>query len=37
MSISLMFDHRLIDGALGAQFLQRVAQNLEAYDPNLTL
>ncbi len=37
MSISVTFDHRLIDGALGAQFLQRVAQNLEAYDPNMTL
>lgn len=36
MSISLTFDHRLIDGALGAQFLQRVAMHLENYDPNMT-
>jgi 2-oxoglutarate dehydrogenase E2 component (dihydrolipoamide succinyltransferase) len=37
MSISVTFDHRLIDGALGAQFLQEVAKKLEAYDPDLTL
>jgi len=37
MNISLSFDHRLIDGALGAQFLQRVKQNLEGYDSNIML
>lgn len=37
MSISVTFDHRLIDGALGAQFLQRVAMNLENYDPDMAL
>ena len=31
MNISLTFDHRLIDGALGAQFLQRLKQHLEDY------
>jgi 2-oxoglutarate dehydrogenase complex dihydrolipoamide succinyltransferase (E2) component len=31
MNISLTFDHRLIDGALGAQFLQRIKQHLEDY------
>jgi len=37
MNISVTFDHRLIDGALGAQFLQRVAENLKNYDPDMTL
>jgi 2-oxoglutarate dehydrogenase dihydrolipoamide succinyltransferase (E2 component) len=37
MNISLTFDHRLIDGALGAQFLQQVAEKLKNYDPGLTL
>ena len=37
MNISLSFDHRLIDGALGAQFLQNLAAKLENYDPNMTL
>lgn len=27
--LSLSFDHRIIDGALGGMFLQRVAQNIE--------
>lgn len=34
MNISITFDHRLIDGELGAKFLQRVAQLLTDYDPN---
>jgi len=34
MNISLTFDHRLIDGEMGAKFLQRAAQLLEGYDPN---
>jgi len=37
MDISLTFDHRLIDGALGAQFLQRLKEHLENYDPELQL
>lgn len=37
MNISITFDHRLIDGELGARFLQRVAQLLTAYDPNMML
>jgi 2-oxoglutarate dehydrogenase E2 component (dihydrolipoamide succinyltransferase) len=36
MNISLSFDHRIIDGALGAQFLQRVKQHLENYDSSMT-
>ena len=35
MNISLTFDHRLIDGALGARFLQRLKEHLELYDPDL--
>ena len=29
MSLTLSVDHRVIDGALGAQFLQRISENLE--------
>ena len=31
INISLTFDHRLIDGALGAKFLQRLKEHLEDY------
>jgi len=37
MDISLTFDHRIIDGALGARFLQRLKEHLELYDPDLQL
>ena len=37
MDISLTFDHRLIDGALGARFLQRMKAYLESYDPDMSL
>jgi 2-oxoglutarate dehydrogenase E2 component (dihydrolipoamide succinyltransferase) len=37
MDVSLTFDHRLIDGALGARFLQRLKENLENYDPETKL
>jgi len=37
MDVSLTFDHRLIDGALGARFLQRLKEHLELYDPELQL
>jgi pyruvate/2-oxoglutarate dehydrogenase complex dihydrolipoamide acyltransferase (E2) component len=30
--LSLSWDHRVIDGALAAQFLARVKQNLETWD-----
>jgi 2-oxoglutarate dehydrogenase complex dihydrolipoamide succinyltransferase (E2) component len=33
MYLSLVFDHRLVDGALGAQFLKAVGDYLETYDP----
>ena len=35
--LSLTIDHRLIDGAMGAQFLQRITQILEDYDPKLNV
>jgi 2-oxoglutarate dehydrogenase complex dihydrolipoamide succinyltransferase (E2) component len=35
--ISLTIDHRLIDGAMGAQFLQRIQQLLEGYDPDMQI
>jgi 2-oxoglutarate dehydrogenase dihydrolipoamide succinyltransferase (E2 component) len=37
IDISLTFDHRLIDGAMGARFLQRLKENLESYDPESKL
>lgn len=35
MNVALTMDHRLIDGAMGAQFLQRIGQLLEGYDPDM--
>src|SRR5690554_7073370 len=37
MFLSHSYDHRVVDGALGGQFVQRVAQYLEAFDPNRAL
>jgi len=37
MNISLTFDHRLIDGEMGAKFLQRTAQILTEYSPNTVI
>lgn len=34
MYLSLSYDHRIIDGAMGASFLQRFVEVLESYDPN---
>lgn len=34
MYLSLSYDHRIVDGSLGAQFLTEVANALEAFDPN---
>jgi len=33
MYLSLSYDHRVVDGALGGSFLRRVADYLEAFDP----
>lgn len=32
MFLSLSYDHRIVDGALGGSFLRKVADNLEAFD-----
>lgn len=34
MFLSHSYDHRVVNGALGGQFIQRIAQYLEAWDPN---
>ena len=34
LPISLSYDHRVIDGALGGKFVKRVAEYLESFDPN---
>ena len=34
MFLSLSYDHRVVDGALGGSFLRRVGDYLEAFDPN---
>ena len=37
MILSLAFDHRIVDGALGGMYLQRVAKYLEGFDLNRTI
>ncbi|GAB5552682.1 MAG: dihydrolipoamide acetyltransferase family protein [Saprospiraceae bacterium] len=37
MFMSLSYDHRVVDGALGGSFLKRVGDYLEAFDPNRTI
>ncbi len=37
MFLSLSYDHRVIDGALGGAFLRRIADILEAFDLNRTI
>jgi len=34
MFLSHSYDHRIVDGALGGSFVKRVAEYLEAFDPN---
>ena len=34
MYLSMSYDHRIVDGALGASFLTAVAKELEAFDVN---
>lgn len=33
MYLSLSYDHRVVDGALGGQFVKRIADYLESWDP----
>jgi 2-oxoglutarate dehydrogenase E2 component (dihydrolipoamide succinyltransferase) len=37
MYLSLSYDHRIIDGALGGAFLRRIADILEQFDTNRTI
>ncbi|MBS1783469.1 MAG: 2-oxo acid dehydrogenase subunit E2 [Bacteroidetes bacterium] len=37
MYLSLSYDHRIVDGSLGASFLTAVANELEAFDPHREL
>jgi len=37
MFLSLSYDHRVVDGALGGQFVRRVADHLEQFDKNTIL
>lgn len=35
--LSLAYDHRIVDGALGGQFIKRMQQLLEGFDPNTAI
>ena len=37
MYLALSYDHRIIDGAMAASFLQSVSRKLEALDPHMSL
>jgi len=37
MILSLSYDHRVVDGAMGGQFLKRMTEMLENFDVNRTL
>ncbi|PIF02005.1 MAG: diapophytoene dehydrogenase [Draconibacterium sp.] len=37
MFLSLSYDHRIIDGALGGAFLRKIADNLEQFDLNRSI
>ncbi|MEM1094309.1 MAG: 2-oxoglutarate dehydrogenase, E2 component, dihydrolipoamide succinyltransferase [Bacteroidota bacterium] len=37
MYLSLSYDHRIVDGAMGASFLQKYVSVLEGFDPNADL
>ncbi len=37
MFLSLSYDHRVVDGALGGRFIRKVADYLEAFDINCTI
>ncbi|MDM8158776.1 dihydrolipoamide acetyltransferase family protein [Labilibaculum sp. K2S] len=37
MVLSLSYDHRVVDGALGGMFLKRIAENLENFDMKRTI
>jgi 2-oxoglutarate dehydrogenase E2 component (dihydrolipoamide succinyltransferase) len=35
--LSLAYDHRIVDGALGGQFLKRMQQLLEGFDTGMAI
>ncbi|MBE0639153.1 MAG: 2-oxo acid dehydrogenase subunit E2 [Bacteroidales bacterium] len=37
MILSLAYDHRVVDGALGGMYLKRIREYLEGFDPNQTI
>ncbi|MBE0653133.1 MAG: 2-oxo acid dehydrogenase subunit E2, partial [Bacteroidales bacterium] len=37
MFLSLTYDHRIIDGALGGSYLRKVADYIEDFDPTRTV
>jgi len=37
MFLSLSYDHRIVDGALGGNFLRRIADYIEAFDINMEI
>lgn len=37
MFLSLSYDHRIVDGALGGSFLRRIADYLEQFDSNMAI
>jgi 2-oxoglutarate dehydrogenase E2 component (dihydrolipoamide succinyltransferase) len=37
MVLSMSYDHRVIDGALGGMFLKQVADNLESFNPSRSI
>ena len=37
MFLSHSYDHRVVDGSLGGSFVKRVAEYMEAFDPNRTI
>ena len=37
MFLSMSYDHRVVDGALGGSFIRRLADLFEAFDPNRSL
>jgi 2-oxoglutarate dehydrogenase E2 component (dihydrolipoamide succinyltransferase) len=37
MFLSLSYDHRVVDGALGGQFVRKVTDYLEQFDVNITI
>jgi 2-oxoglutarate dehydrogenase E2 component (dihydrolipoamide succinyltransferase) len=34
MFLSLSYDHRVVDGALGSSFLRRIVDYIESFDGN---